>query len=211
MRFMGLMIAIAALGVTSQAYSPPPNMATGPDPNVDIQYNALGLNEPEAAAGSGPLCPPDATGDCCEANPGSGGCGDPECCELVCNNFSPLCCTDDPLGWIQQCADAAAKLCGGLCVPCQSDADCDDGDPCNGEEICVGAPDGMCEKTPPAPDCNGNGVLDSCDIANGTSTDADADGIPDDCEVLCQSDLNNDGVVGIVDFLKLLSDWGVCP
>jgi hypothetical protein len=86
--------------------------------------------------------------------------------------------------------------------------ECSDGDPCNGEEICDA---GDCFPTPPDPDCNGNGILDSCDIANGTSTDADADGIPDDCEVLCQSDLDNDGEVGIVDFLKLLSDWGVCP
>jgi predicted outer membrane repeat protein len=27
----------------------------------------------------------------------------------------------------------------------------------------------------------------------------------------CQSDLNGDGDVGIVDFLKLLGDWGPCP
>ena len=88
------------------------------------------------------------------------------------------------------------------------DADCDDGNPCNGQETCVL---GDCQLNPPVPDCNGNGILDSCDIANNTSTDADGDGIPDDCEVLCQSDLDNDGIVGIVDFLKLLADWGVCP
>jgi len=32
------------------------------------------------------------------------------------------------------------------------------------------------------PDCNGNAVLDSCDIANGTSLDTDADGVPDECQ-----------------------------
>lgn len=41
MRFMGLMIAVAALGVTSQAYSPPANMETGPNPNVDGSWNSV--------------------------------------------------------------------------------------------------------------------------------------------------------------------------
>ncbi|MHC4304152.1 MAG: hypothetical protein ACYSW2_06620, partial [Planctomycetota bacterium] len=40
---------------------------------------------------------------------------------------------------------------------CETDEDCDDGDPCNGEEICV---DGDCQSVPPEPDINGNGVLD---------------------------------------------------
>ncbi|MCH7632887.1 MAG: hypothetical protein IIB59_06705, partial [Planctomycetes bacterium] len=30
-------------------------------------------------------------------------------------------------------------------------------------------------------DCNSNGVLDECDIADGTLTDADDNGIPDSC------------------------------
>ncbi|UCE61710.1 MAG: hypothetical protein JSU63_08170, partial [Phycisphaerales bacterium] len=32
-------------------------------------------------------------------------------------------------------------------------------------------------------DCNANGVLDECDIAQGTSSDVDGSGIPDECEV----------------------------
>lgn len=32
-------------------------------------------------------------------------------------------------------------------------------------------------------DCNGNGLADSCDIAEGTSADANGNGIPDECEV----------------------------
>ncbi len=32
------------------------------------------------------------------------------------------------------------------------------------------------------PDCNGNGRIDSCDIASGNSQDVDADGIPDECQ-----------------------------
>ena len=31
-------------------------------------------------------------------------------------------------------------------------------------------------------DCNGNGVLDECDIATGTSPDTNIDGIPDECQ-----------------------------
>lgn len=33
------------------------------------------------------------------------------------------------------------------------------------------------------PDCNGNGIPDSCDIAGGTSPDCNGNGIPDECEV----------------------------
>ena len=43
-------------------------------------------------------------------------------------------------------------------------------------------------------DCNGNGVLDSCDIANHTSTDTNHNGIPDECD-LCRGDANCDRVV----------------
>ena len=31
-------------------------------------------------------------------------------------------------------------------------------------------------------DCNGNGVEDAVDIARGTSSDADLDGVPDECQ-----------------------------
>ena len=39
-------------------------------------------------------------------------------------------------------------------------------------------------------DCNGNGVPDECDIADGTSLDEDGNGIPDECQVDC----NNNGL-----------------
>ncbi len=39
-------------------------------------------------------------------------------------------------------------------------------------------------------DCNGNGVHDGIDIANGTSVDCNSNGIPDECELDC----NNNGV-----------------
>jgi len=46
-------------------------------------------------------------------------------------------------------------------------------------------------------DCNGNGVLDPIDIANGTSQDCDANGIPDECDLTDDpsSDWNGDGFI----------------
>ncbi len=35
---------------------------------------------------------------------------------------------------------------------------------------------------PPVPDCNGNAVIDSCDIDNHTSTDCNLNGVPDECD-----------------------------
>lgn len=45
---------------------------------------------------------------------------------------------------------------------------------------------------PPVTDCNSNGVLDSCDIASGTSGDCDGNGVPDDCQP--NTDCNNNGI-----------------
>ncbi len=44
-------------------------------------------------------------------------------------------------------------------------------------------------------DCNGNSIPDSCDIASGSSTDLDADGVPDECALDC----NENSVVDVVD------------
>jgi hypothetical protein len=43
----------------------------------------------------------------------------------------------------------------------------------------------------PITDCNGNGVADNCDIADGTSGDGNENGIPDECETI---DCNGNGV-----------------
>ena len=42
-------------------------------------------------------------------------------------------------------------------------------------------------------DCNGNGVDDADDIANGTSEDCDGNGVPDECDPDCDSDGTPDG------------------
>jgi hypothetical protein len=40
------------------------------------------------------------------------------------------------------------------------------------------------------PDCNGNGVADADDIANGTSQDCNANGIPDECDIASGASLD---------------------
>ena len=62
-------------------------------------------------------------------------------------------------------------------------------------------------------DCNGNGVPDACDIADGTASDANGDGRPDCCDrpngcTACVADLNRDGEVSAADIAILLSAWG---
>jgi hypothetical protein len=46
-------------------------------------------------------------------------------------------------------------------------------------------------------DCNGNGMLDECDIADGTSQDTNNNGIPDECEgpAVCPGDSNCDDAI----------------
>ncbi|MEE9129260.1 MAG: FG-GAP repeat protein [Phycisphaerales bacterium] len=60
-------------------------------------------------------------------------------------------------------------------------------------------------------DCNENGELDLCDIADGFSRDDNNNGIPDECEAPpCPWDLDNNGSVGASDLLTLLVSWGPC-
>ncbi len=56
-------------------------------------------------------------------------------------------------------------------------------------------------------DCNRNGVPDDCDLADGAD-DINGNGVPDECESI--ADLDDDGVVGVSDFLILLAQWGPC-
>jgi hypothetical protein len=65
--------------------------------------------------------------------------------------------------------------------PDECEADCNGNDLPDQWEISQGL----------VPDCNQNGIPDSCDIARGgTSTDVDANGVPDDCKADC----NNNGL-----------------
>lgn len=59
-------------------------------------------------------------------------------------------------------------------------------------------------------DCNGNGVLDDCDINTGTSFDVNGNAAPDECD-FCLGDVNCDGIVNCEDvdpFVAALSHPG---
>ncbi len=54
-------------------------------------------------------------------------------------------------------------------------------------------------------DCNTNGTLDSCDIDDETSPDANGNGVPDECEVLLD-DCNNNGIDDAEDIANCVDD-----
>jgi alpha-tubulin suppressor-like RCC1 family protein len=61
------------------------------------------------------------------------------------------------------------------------------------------------------PDCNANGLIDSCEIAAGYSPDTNGNGVVDACEAplnACAPDLNGDGTVNGADLGALLGAWG---
>jgi len=65
--------------------------------------------------------------------------------------------------------------------------------------------------SPLSSDCNGNGLLDSCEIADGLGLDLNGNGVLDDCEsaqFVCPADIDGDGVVGGADLGLLLANWG---
>lgn len=71
-----------------------------------------------------------------------------------------------------------------------------------------GAFDALRDQVRAGVDCNGNGVDDLADIANGTSVDANGNCIPDECEPQpCPGDYNGDGVVDLADLLEFLGQW----
>jgi hypothetical protein len=56
-------------------------------------------------------------------------------------------------------------------------------------------------------DCQPNGVIDICDINNGTSDDLNGNGVPDECE--CWGDLDGDWDIDLSDLAILLSKYGM--
>ena len=69
-----------------------------------------------ANAGGDPGCPNPAGGDCFTATPGTTGCLDAACCNLVCDTL-PECCV---IEWDQFCADQALIVCEAACTGTQA-------------------------------------------------------------------------------------------
>ncbi len=63
------------------------------------------------------------------------------------------------------------------------------------------------EAVPSQPDCNNNSRPDSCDLARGTSADANGNGIPDECEPPCYADFNQDGGIDGGDVEAFYTAW----
>lgn len=59
-------------------------------------------------------------------------------------------------------------------------------------------------------DCNGNGIVDSDDIASGRESDDNNNDVPDSCDPPpCAADINGSGAVDIEDLAILLSNFGI--
>ena len=128
---------------------------------------------------------------------GGGWCNEPGC------DIVQACCHDDGTCSIQSqvwCQGNWGKSTSDLSVPGDCGTACLVG-ACCGDASCIVMTLGECEASGNI--FRGEGV--SCADFNGN-------GIPDTCEPInnCRSDSNDDGIVGIIDLLTLLADWGPC-
>jgi len=59
-------------------------------------------------------------------------------------------------------------------------------------------------------DCNANGFVDYCDIADGVSVDSDGNYVLDQCESAAPGDFNADGDVNLTDY-RAFADCAAGP
>ncbi len=91
------------------------------------------------------------------------------------------------------------------------------GEDAYGEMWCVRANGRLYKLTPSgAPqftDCNNNGRPDCWDIADGTATDHNGNGVPDSCDPPCPADFNGDGAADFFDYDDFVTcfEGGACP
>lgn len=98
---------------------------------------------------------------------------------------------ENSCGCPEDCGPPANIDCTGNGVPDECESDCNNNgvaDSCDlANRVLYDCPGGIGNGIPDQCevfiDCNTNGVLDSCDIANESSTDLNANDIPDDCEL----------------------------
>ena len=141
--------------------------------DYDWQYCGWNIDDIEIYGDSAPVssdCNDNGVPDECDiAGETSDDCnenGIPDECDMEGHD----CCE---IGHGTGCSDPAIEAC-----VCAIDPYCCDvfwDATCAEEVITLGC--GTCET-----DCNGNGVLDECDVADGTSLDCNANDIPDECE-----------------------------
>ncbi|MCY2958911.1 MAG: lamin tail domain-containing protein, partial [Planctomycetota bacterium] len=133
-----------------------------------------GVAETDTDGDSTPDCVDGCPADPLKTAPGTCGCG---VADVDTDGDSRLDCIDN---------------CPSVANPSQLDQDGDNvGDACDncvllanpGQGDCDGDLQGdACEIANGVPDCNLNGIPDTCDIANATSQDLNANTIPDECE-----------------------------
>ncbi len=85
--------------------------------------------------------------------------------------------------------DCTVPLCGDSTLNITSGEECDDGETTDGDgcsALCVVEDGFFCAGVPSicVLDCNGNSFADSADITNGTSSDCNLNGVPDECEAV---------------------------
>jgi hypothetical protein len=155
--------------------------------SLDCNNNGL-LDTAEVFAGISPDCNANQRPDSCDLASGVPDCnqnGVPDSCDVTtggqdCNaNGQPDAC--DVAGGASDCNGNQRP---DSCDLAAGAADCD-------ANLVIDS----CQLAGGAPDCNGNGTLDSCDMASGTpdcdgdlvpdacETDANANGVPDNCEM----------------------------
>jgi len=125
-------------------------------PGESWNENCVGL----ATFSCGASCAavPDRVPDECQASPDCNANSVPDICDISCGGDLGPCA-------VSGCGQKAD--CNHNCIP----------DDCEAPQCNTEQPD-FC-------DCNGNGVLNVCDIANATSCDADGNAVPDECSACC--------------------------
>ena len=93
-------------------------------------------------------------------------------------------CNENGINDPDDIANGTSDDCDGNAVPDECDI-ADGAADCNG--------DGVMDVCDMGEDCNGNGTPDSCDIADGNADDCDGNGRPDSCDIADGGDANGNG------------------